>query len=181
MTFILVRVCLLELNASFYRQIIIRNSSKHESNTFSRHVSVLRSLILTPEVTNLDRSAHSHCHYVADHTRGSTIFKASTLLPRRSQNLKSSSCCFEAPSHFVSNESSVLLALGCKCAPILQSLQQAGGVFVAAELLPRFVPCAIHFETRLCIETFRMFYDFGSASFICWPVVATDRAAIYIL
>jgi hypothetical protein len=43
-----------------------------------------------------------------------------------------------------------------------QTLRLAGGVLVASELLPRFVLCAFHFETRVPIQTLQMlFYKFG--------------------
>jgi hypothetical protein len=88
---------------------------------------------------------------------------------------QSTSSCFDAPTHFVSNESSVYLELA---ASAHQSLRLAGVVFVAAELLP----CAFHFETRLPIKTFRMlFYNFGSISLICLPIDATVRTEICIL
>lgn len=146
MTFILFRVCLLELNASFYRQAIISNSSKHKKNMFLRHVSALKSIILTSEETNLDRSASCHCHYISVHTRGSIIFKASTSLPRHNSK-----------SQFVTSRLLVLtlrttsLAMNLPSTLTLaenehQSLWLAGGVLVASELLPRFVQCAFHFE-----------------------------------
>jgi hypothetical protein len=100
------------------------------------------------EVPNVTATMFLSTHVEASSSNRRPLFQNTAKISMCHQ-----SSCFDAPSHFVSNESSVCLALA---ADEHQSLRLAGGVFVASELLPRFVLCLFHFKLDSIFKHFNL-------------------------